>query len=106
MLLILLRSGIVAAAVCVSATSALANQALAIKNNCLGCHAAATQLVGPAYRDVAARYAGQSDAADTLIKSIKNGSSGKWGDLAMPPHPDLSAADARKLANWILGGAK
>ena len=83
-----------------------ANEALAKKNDCLACHAVATQLVGPAYRDVAAKYHGQAGAEDQLVKSIREGSSGKWGDLAMPPHPKLSEADARRLAKWILGGAK
>ncbi len=83
-----------------------ASNALAKKNDCLGCHAAATKLVGPAYQEVAAKYAGQSDARDVLVQSIRNGSVGKWGDVPMPPHPKLSEADAKRLATWILGGAK
>ena len=65
------------------------------KEGCLGCHAHATKLVGPAYDDVVAKYKGQSDAADLLASSIIKGSTGKWGDAAMPPHPDLSKADAQ-----------
>jgi len=79
-----------------------ANEALAQKNNCLGCHAVATKLVGPAYKDVAAKYAGQADAQAHLIESIRNGSVGKWGELPMPPHPKLSDADLKKLAAWVL----
>ena len=79
-----------------------ANEALARKNDCLGCHAVATKLVGPAFKDVAAKYAGQSDAPERLVESIRNGSVGKWGDLPMPAHPKLSAADAKKLAEWVL----
>ena len=82
--------------------SALANEALARKNDCLGCHAVATKLVGPAYKDVAAKYAGQADAQAMLVQSIRNGSVGKWGDLPMPAHPKLSEADAKKLAAWVL----
>ncbi|WP_256354116.1 MULTISPECIES: c-type cytochrome [unclassified Variovorax] len=85
---------------------ALANQALASKYSCLACHAAATKLVGPAYKDVAAKYKDDNDAVATLVKSIRNGGSGRWGDMAMPPQPQVSEADAKKLAEWILGGAK
>lgn len=84
------------------AFSSWANEALARKNDCLGCHAVGTKLVGPAYKDVAAKYAGQTDAVDRLVESIRNGSVGKWGDIPMPAHPKLSPADARKLAEWVL----
>ena len=83
-----------------------ANKALAEKSGCLGCHAAAVKLVGPAYKDVAAKYAGQPDATEMLAKSIRSGGTGKWGEMAMPPQSQLSEADAKKLAAWILGGAK
>lgn len=82
--------------------STQASEALARKNDCMGCHAVATQLVGPAYKDVAAKYAGQADAQAILVQSIRNGSVGKWGDLPMPAHPKLSEADAKKLAAWVL----
>lgn len=85
------------------AAQAQANEALARKNDCLGCHAVATKLVGPAYKDVAAKYAGQPDAQAVLVQSIRNGSVGKWGELPMPAHPKLSDADAKKLAAWVLG---
>ncbi len=97
---------LVVAVLASTASAAFANRALAIKHNCLACHAVDTKLVGPAYRDVAARYEGQSDATDTLVGSIRKGSTGKWGDLAMPAHPKLSQADAKKLATWVLRGAK
>lgn len=94
----------------VAATAALlalgqpaqATEALAQKNNCLGCHAVATKLVGPAYKDVAAKYAGQADAQAQVIESIRKGSAGKWGELPMPPHPKISDADLKKLAIWVL----
>ncbi len=89
-----------------AAAPAVAQQALASKYACLACHAAATKLVGPAYKEVAAKYSGQRDAVDTLVKSIRNGGSGRWGDIAMPPQPQVPEADAKKLAEWILGGAK
>ena len=84
------------------ACNSFANEALARKNDCLGCHAVAVKLVGPAFKDVAAKYEGQSDAAERLAESIRNGSVGKWGDLPMPAHPKLSAADSKKLAEWVL----
>ena len=82
--------------------NSFANEALARKNNCLGCHAVAVQLVGPAFKDVAAKYAGQSDAVALTVESVRNGSVGKWGELPMPAHPKLSAADANKLVEWVL----
>ena len=62
----------------------------------------ATKLVGPAYKDVAAKYAGQADAQAMLMQSIRNGSVGKWGELPMPAHPKISDADLKKLATWVL----
>jgi cytochrome c len=85
------------------ALQAQANEALANKSGCLGCHAIATKLVGPAYKDVAAKYADQADAQAMLMQSIRNGSVGKWGELPMPAHPKISDADLKKLATWILG---
>ena len=100
-------------ALCVSTTllvitpfAANANKALAEKNGCLGCHAVAVKLVGPAYKDVAAKYADQPDATEMLATSMRAGGTGKWGQMPMPPQSQLSEADAKKLAAWILGGAK
>ena len=89
-----------------ASTGAWANAELAKKNNCLACHAIDKKLVGPAYQDVAKKYAGQADAEATLTKSIKAGGSGKWGPIPMPPQAQLSDADAKTLAAWVLGGAK
>ena len=87
-------------------SAAHANRALAEKNGCLGCHAVASKLVGPAFQDVAAKYAGQSDAKEKLAQSIRSGSVGKWGEVPMPAQAKLSQADAKKLATWILNGTK
>jgi cytochrome c len=84
------------------ATPALADQALLKKNNCMACHAVDKKLVGPSYKDVANKYRGQSDAADKLAKKIRAGGSGVWGPIPMPPHPQVSEADAKKLATFIL----
>jgi cytochrome c len=89
-----------------AAMPAWANLDLAKKNACMACHAADKKLVGPAYQEVAKKYASQKDAAATLAKSIKAGGSGKWGPVPMPPQAALSDADATTLATWILSGAK
>ena len=76
------------------ATPVWANLDLAKKNACMSCHSAERKLVGPAYQDVAKKYAGQKDAAATLAKNIKAGGSGKWGPVPMPMQSTLSDADA------------
>lgn len=83
-----------------------ANLALAQKNSCMACHAVDKKLVGPAYAEVAKKYAGQADAVDKLSANIKAGGSGKWGPVPMPAQAALSDADAKTLASWVLGGAK
>ena len=98
---------VLALAVLIAGTGpAFANKALAEKQGCLGCHAAETKLVGPAYREVAAKYAGDAGAVAALTQSIRNGGAGKWGEMPMPPQKQVSEADAKKLARWILDGAK
>ncbi len=89
-----------------AAAPAWANLALAQKNACMACHAVDKKLVGPSYQDVAKKYAGQKDAEANLAKSIKAGGSGKWGPVPMPAQPNLSEADAKTLAAWVLAGAK
>ncbi len=84
------------------ATSGQANETLARKSDCLGCHAVAAKLVGPSFRDVAAKYAGQPDAVEQVSTSIRSGGVGKWGEIPMPPHAKLSPADVKKLAVWVL----
>lgn len=95
-----------AAALAVMASPAFASKELAQKNACLACHAVDKKLVGPAYQDVAKKYAGQKDAEAALAKSIKAGGSGKWGPVPMPAQAALSDADAHALAAWILKGAQ
>lgn len=101
-----MRMVLIAAAFAAAATPALASKALAEKNACLACHAVDRKLVGPAYQDVAKKYAGQKDAEAALARSIKTGGSGKWGPIPMPAQAALSDADAHTLAAWILQGAK
>ncbi|MEY4736202.1 MAG: hypothetical protein RL302_521 [Pseudomonadota bacterium] len=96
---------LIGTAVLISAP-AFASKELAQKNNCLACHTVDKKLVGPAYQEVAKKYAGQKDAEANLIKSIKAGGTGKWGPIPMPAQTALSDADAKTLAAWVLGGAK
>lgn len=79
---------------------------LAQKNACMSCHAVDQKVLGPAFREVAKKYAGQKDAVTAVTASIKKGGSGKWGAIPMPPMEGLSDADAKALATWIVGGAK
>lgn len=91
----------VAAAGLLCAAPAFADAALAKSKNCMACHAEDKKLVGPAYKDVAAKYAGNGEAAAMLAGKIKNGSSGVWGPVPMPPNA-VSEEEAKKLAAWVL----
>jgi cytochrome c len=81
---------------------ALANAELAKAKNCLACHAVDKKLIGPGYKDVAAKYAGQKDAVDKLAVKIMKGGSGVWGAVPMPANPQVSEAEAKQLAAWVL----
>lgn len=84
-------------------SSAQADVALATKSGCMACHAVEKKLVGPAYRDVAKKYSGiAGDKTGALAASIRKGGVGRWGQIPMPAQAQLSDADARKLAAWIL----
>lgn len=72
------------------------------QSNCTGCHDFNASSGGPSFAAIGKRYAGQAGAAATLAAHIRNGSRGAWGTGSMPPHPDLSAAQAAAIANWIL----
>ena len=82
--------------------AAMADQALAAAKNCMACHAVEKKLVGPSYKDVAKKYAGQKDAVDKLATKITKGGSGAWGAIPMPANPQVNDADAKKLAGWVL----
>ena len=88
--------------VALSSNVAMANPDLAKAKNCFSCHAIGTKLIGPAYKDVAAKYAGQKDAEDKLTKKVMKGGTGVWGTMVMPANPQVSEAEARTLVKWIL----
>ncbi len=85
-----------------ASSSAMASADLAKAKNCMACHAVATKLVGPAYKDVAAKYSGQKDAENKLVGKVLKGGSGAWGAVPMPANPQVSEAEARTLIKWIL----
>ncbi|MET0858538.1 MAG: c-type cytochrome [Telluria sp.] len=85
-----------------ASTSAMANADLAKAKNCMACHAVANKLVGPAYKDVAAKYAGQKDDEDKLVGKVLKGGSVTWGAVPMPANPQVSEAEARSLVKWVL----
>jgi cytochrome c len=74
---------------------------LMAKYNCQACHQVNKQLVGPAFRDVAKKYKADADAANKLQAKVKNGSSGVWGAIAMPPN-NVPAADSQALVDWLM----
>ena len=93
---------IAAASLSMVSASAFANADLAKAKNCLACHATDKKLVGPSYKDVAAKYASDKDAATKLAKKIREGGVGVWGQVPMPANPQVNADEAKTLANWIL----
>lgn len=101
-----LRLSLIALIAGLSAAPAFANLDLAQKKNCMACHAVDKKLVGPSYKDVAAKYAGQKDAVDKLSQKVIKGGTGVWGQVPMPANAQVSEAEAKQLVTWILGGAK
>ena len=96
------RALFVLAALAAVSAPALADLALAQSKNCMTCHAVDRKLVGPGYKEVALKYAGQKDAADKLANKIMKGGAGVWGPVPMPANPQVSEAEAKKLAAWVL----
>jgi len=97
---------LVAATTAWQATPALASPELAQQKNCMTCHNVGRKVVGPAFKDVAAKYAGQPDAVAKLTQKVLKGGSGNWGAVFMPAmkdaNPPVSEADARAMVQWIL----
>ena len=83
-------------------TPALADMALATAKNCMACHAVEKKLVGPSYKDIASKYAGQADAVDKLANKVVKGGAGVWGPVPMPANAQVSADEAKKLVTWIM----
>lgn len=77
-------------------------QRLLTANACIACHAVDRRVVGPGFREIAQRYRGDSGAPDLLARKIRDGGAGAWGQVPMPPHPQLSAADLGVMVSWIM----
>lgn len=77
-------------------------QKLVDGSDCMGCHALDSQVVGPSWKAIAKRYSGQAGSAAKLAVKIREGGAGKWGDVAMTPHKDLTDPQSRQMAEWIL----
>lgn len=84
------------------ATPAAANEELAKKHNCLVCHQVDKKVVGPSYKDVAAKYANDKTAEAKLFEKVKKGGVGVWGQVPMPPNSTVPDADIKALVKWIL----
>lgn len=91
-----------AAVALLAAGSAAANEELAKKSACLACHAVDKKVVGPAYKDIAAKYKGQKDAEAKLIEKVTKGGSGVWGPIPMPPNTAVKDEDIKTLVKWVL----
>lgn len=92
---------VVFASVCIAAP-AFADQALATSKNCMACHAMDKKLVGPSYKEVAAKYAADKGAVDKLATKIIKGASGTWGAVPMPANAQVNEAEAKQLATWVM----
>lgn len=80
----------------------MADEALAKSKNCLACHSVDNKIIGPAFKEIAAKYKDDDSAVGTLSEKVKSGGSGVWGEMPMPPNPAVSDAEATTLVNWIL----
>jgi cytochrome c len=85
-----------------ASNAALANADLAKSKNCMACHAVANKVVGPSFKDVAAKYAGQKGSEEKLVQKVIKGGAGAWGPVPMPANPQVSEAEAQTLVKWIL----
>jgi cytochrome c len=88
--------------IAVASGPAFAQAELAKQKNCLACHASDKKLVGPSYKDVAAKYKGDKDAVAKLAKKIREGGVGVWGQVPMPANPQVNDQEAQSLAKWVL----
>ena len=84
------------------ALPASANQELAQKSGCMTCHGVDKKVIGPSFKDVAAKYAGNKGAEADLAKKVKAGGKGVWGDIPMPPNAHVSDADIKTIVHWVL----
>ncbi len=98
----LMLVSLLAAVATVYSPLARADMALAQKKNCMACHAVDKKVLGPSYKEVAAKYKADKQAADKLAEKIIKGSQGVWGAVPMPANPQVTPDEAKKLAAWVL----
>lgn len=98
-----MRSLIAVVALMAAAGAAHASADLTKKYSCTACHAEGAKKVGPSYKDVAKKYAGQADAVAYITGKIKAGGKGVWGPVPMPAQSRVTDADAKAMADYILG---
>ena len=98
----MLRPLTIAALLAALSAPAFANEQLASKSGCLACHNVDKKIVGPSYKEVAAKYKGDKDAEAKLSDKVKKGGVGVWGSIPMPPNTQVSDADIHTLVKWIL----
>jgi cytochrome c len=96
------KSVTLAAILAIAALPAIANEELAKKNACTACHAVDKKIVGPAFKEVAAKYRNDKTAEAKLVKKVKEGGVGVWGQVPMPPNSTVSDADVKTLVKWVL----
>jgi cytochrome c len=89
-------------AVIAASTPALADLKLATDKNCMACHSVERKVVGPAYKEIAKKYAAQKDAVDMLAVKIQKGGAGVWGPIPMPANAQVNTAEAKTLATWVM----
>lgn len=103
LLLAIAAAGSMLVAAQANAVDAAAAQAIAQKSGCLACHTVDKKVLGPAYKDVAAKYKGDKTAEAKLIAKVKAGGSGVWGPMPMPANsPQVKDADIKTVVEWIL----
>jgi cytochrome c len=103
LLLAIAAAGSMLVAAQANAVDAAAAQALAQKSGCLACHSVDKKILGPAYKDVAAKYKGDKTAEAKLVAKVKAGGSGVWGPMPMPPNsPQIKDADIKTVVEWVL----
>ena len=93
---------VVVSLVLLAACPVMASEELAKKHACFACHTLDKKMVGPSYKDVAAKYRSEKEAAKKLALKVKNGSQGVWGTIPMPPNSAVPDADVNTLVKWIL----
>ena len=96
------KVAIAALGLAIASGPVLASPELAKQKNCLACHAVDKKLVGPGYKEIAAKYKGDKDAVAKLAKKIREGGVGVWGQVPMPANPQVSEQEALTLAKWVM----